>query len=108
MTRLIPARHIKCRPFKTLRRPQPIGPNEQDKLGLQQTRKAKVCTFSLLRSATKASADLLEAIVGEVHAEPPQTRAGQARKLVSNRLGETKRFAPEAKRVAMQEFQAST
>lgn len=40
-------------------------------------------------SATKASADLLE-----------------ARKLVSNRLGETKRFAPEAKRVAMQEFQA--
>eukprot|EP00913_Durusdinium_trenchii_P007173 g6748.t1 len=38
--------------------------------------------------------------------ETDTSEAHQARKLVSNRLGETKRFAPEAKRVAMQEFQA--
>jgi len=40
-------------------------------------------------SASKASSDLME-----------------ARKLVSNRLAETKKYAPEAKKVAQQEFQA--
>lgn len=30
----------------------------------------------------------------------------EARKLVSNRLAETKKYAPEAKKVAQQEFQA--